>query len=52
MATTMPLVTIPMSELPEIATLNHYYQDTFFEKLSQQFACETDTTVGHYRWFG
>ena len=27
-------------------------QDTFFEKLSRQFACKTDTTVGHYRWFG
>ena len=26
--------------------------NTFFEKLSRQFACKTDTTVGNYRWFG
>ena len=26
-------------------------QDTVLGKLSRRFACKTDTSVGHYRWF-
>ena len=35
----------------QLLALCNYKQDAFFEKLSRRFACKTDTSVGHYRWF-